>query len=177
MDNGMEEAGNIMPAAVQESKAAYDIIKERFGSAVSEFDANPTMPFFEVVDTSKWVDIALFMRDDSRLKFNYMACLSGVDYPEQNQLGIVCNLESIGHHTHRIAVKVKCQRDGGSIPSVSCVWHTANWHEREAYDMYGMTFEGHPDHRRILCPEDWTGYPLRKDYQVQETYHGIKVPY
>ncbi|NTU93593.1 MAG: NADH-quinone oxidoreductase subunit C [Chlorobiaceae bacterium] len=173
----MEEAGNIMSAAVQESKAAYDSIQARFGSAVSEFDANPTMPFFEVSDLSKWVDIALFMRDDPRLKFNYLACLSGMDYPEQNQLGIVCNLESIGHHPHRIAVKVKCPRDGGAIPSVSCVWHTANWHEREAYDMYGMTFDGHPDHRRILCPEDWTGFPLRKDYQVQDTYHGIKVPY
>lgn len=166
-----------MSAAVQQSKAAYDIIRERFGDAVSEFDANPTMPFFEVVDSSKWVDIALFMRDDSRLKFNYMACLSGVDYLEQGQLGIVCNLESIGHFPHRIAVKVKCPRDNGSIPSVACVWHTANWHEREAYDMYGMLFDGHPDLRRILCPEDWTGFPLRKDYQVQETYHGIKVPY
>ncbi len=177
MDKGMEEAGNIMSAMVQESKAAYDIIRERFGEAVSEFDANATMPFFEVIDTAKWVDIALFMRDNARLKFNYMACLSGVDYLEEGKLGIVCNFESIGQFTHRIAVKVKCQREGGSIPSVSCVWHTANWHEREAYDMYGMVFDGHPDLRRILCPEDWTGFPLRKDYQVQETYHGIKVPY
>jgi NADH-quinone oxidoreductase subunit C len=177
MDKGMEEAANLMSAMVQESKAAYDIIRERFGDAVSEFDANPTMPFFEVLDLGKWVDIALFMRDNARLKFNYMACLSGVDYLEEGKLGIVCNLESIGGFTHRIAVKVKCQREGGSIPSVSCVWHTANWHEREAYDMYGMVFDGHPDHRRILCPEDWTGFPLRKDYQVQETYHGIKVPY
>jgi len=173
----MEEAGNLMSPAVRESKAAWDIIRERFGDAVSEFDANPTMPFFEVLDVDKWVDIALFMRDNSRMKFNYMACLSGVDYPDEGKLGIVCNLESIGHFTHRIAVKVKCKRDGGSVPSVSCVWHTANWHEREAYDMYGMVFEGHPDLRRILCPEDWTGFPLRKDYQVQETYHGIKVPY
>ncbi len=166
-----------MSAAVQQSLAAYTLIRERFGDAVSEFDANPTMPFFEVLDVSKWVEIALFMRDDPRLQFNCMACLSGVDYIEQNQLGIVCNLESVGQYPHRIAVKVKCPRDGGVIPSVACVWHTANWHEREAYDMYGMTFEGHPDLRRILCPEDWTGYPLRKDYQVQETYHGIKVPY
>ncbi|NTU58835.1 MAG: NADH-quinone oxidoreductase subunit C [Chlorobiaceae bacterium] len=173
----MEEAGNLMSAMVQESKAAYDIIRERFGEAVSEFDANPTMPFFEVIDNARWGDIALFMRDNPRLKFNYMACLSGVDYLAEGKLGIVCNFESIGNFTHRIAVKVKCQRDGGSIPSVSCVWHTANWHEREAYDMYGMVFDGHPDLRRILCPEDWTGFPLRKDYQVQETYHGIKVPY
>ena len=173
----MEEAANQMSPAVQQSKAAYDNIKERFGDAISEFDANPTMPFFEVLDATRWVDIALYMRDNSLLRFNYMACLSGVDYPEEGKVGIVCNFESIGHYTHKIAVKVKCPRDGGSISSVSCVWHTANWHEREAYDMYGMVFEGHPDLRRILCPEDWTGYPLRKDYQVQETYHGIKVPY
>jgi NADH-quinone oxidoreductase subunit C len=173
----MEEAGKIMSAAVQQSQAAYAVIRERFGDAVSDFDANETMPFFEVADTALWTEIALFMRDHPRLKFNYMACLSGVDYPEQDKLGIVCNLENIGPLSHRIAVKVKCDRDGGSIPSVSCVWHTANWHEREAYDMYGMAFSGHPDLKRILCPEDWTGYPLRKDYQVQETYHGIKVPY
>jgi NADH-quinone oxidoreductase subunit C len=177
MDKGMEEAGNQMSPAVQQSKTAYDIIRERFGDAISEFDANPTMPFFEVLDIARWVDIAFYMRDNSLLRFNAMACLSGVDYPAEEKLGIVCNFESIGHKTHKIAVKVKCRRDGGSIPSVSCVWHTANWHEREAYDMYGMVFEGHPDLRRILCPEDWTGFPLRKDYQVQETYHGIKVPY
>jgi NADH-quinone oxidoreductase subunit C len=177
MDNGMEEAGKVMPAALQQSRAAYDVIKERFGDAVSAFDANETMPFFEVADAGKWVEIALFMRDDPRLKFNYMACLSGMDYPEQNMLGIVCNLESLGVLGHMVAVKVRCSRDGGSIPSVACVWHTANWHEREAYDMFGMVFTGHPDLRRILCPEDWTGFPLRKDYQVQETYHGIKVPY
>jgi len=173
----MEEAANQMSPAVQQSKTAYDNVKERFGDAISEFDANPTMPFFEVLDASRWVDIALYMRDNSLLQFNYMACLSGVDYPDEGKVGIVCNLETIGKYTHKIAVKVKCSRDAGSIPSVSCVWHTANWHEREAYDMYGMVFEGHPDLRRILCPEDWTGFPLRKDYQVQETYHGIKVPY
>jgi NADH-quinone oxidoreductase subunit C len=173
----MEEAANQMSPAVQQSKTAYDNVKERFGNAVSEFDANPTMPFFEVLDTQRWVDIAFYMRDNSLLRFNYMACLSGVDYPDEGKVGIVCNFESIGHKTHKIAVKVKCQRDNASIPSVACVWHTANWHEREAFDMYGIVFEGHPDMRRILCPEDWTGFPLRKDYQVQETYHGIKVPY
>ncbi len=175
----MEESqGNIGQSAVVEaSRAAYAIIREKFADAVSEFDANPTMPFFEILDTSRWPEIALFMRDNTSLRFTYMACLSGMDYPEDAKLGIVCNLESLGEHGHRIAVKVKCDRDGGAIPSVANVWKTADWHEREAFDMYGMLFTGHPDLRRILCPEDWEGYPLRKDYEVQENYHGIKVPY
>jgi NADH-quinone oxidoreductase subunit C len=64
-----------------------------------------------------------------------------------------------------------------AVPSLCNVWKTANWHEREAFDLYGITFTGHPDLRRILLPTDWQGYPLRKDYKEQETYHGIKVAY
>jgi NADH-quinone oxidoreductase subunit C len=174
----MEEAADKkLSVAVEQARNAYALIKERFGDAVSDFDANETMPFFEVLDTDLWPDIAYFMRETPRLKFNYMACLSGVDYLEEGKLGIVCNLENVGPLSHRIAVKLKCDRNGGTLPSVACVWLTSDWHEREAYDMYGIVFTGHPDMRRILCPDDWTGYPLRKDYQVQETYHGIKVPY
>ena len=171
------EEGKVISQSLQESAAAYSIIHEKFGSAISALDANETMPFFEGIDTSQWTEIALFMRDHPKLKFNYMACLTGVDYPTEEKLGIICNFESLALFNHKLAVKVKCARDGGSIPSVACVWHTANWHEREAYDMFGMTFTGHPELRRILCPDDWEGYPLRKDYKVQDQYHGIKVPY
>ena len=164
------------PDEVIAAKAAWQVIREKFGDTVSELDENPTMPFFEVRQVDLWRDIALFMRDNAGLRFNYMACLSGVDYPEEGKLGIVCNLESLGEIGHKIAVKIKCDRNGGTIPSVAKVWKTAEWHEREAFDMYGMIFGTHPDLRRILCPEDWEGYPLRKDYEVQETYHGIKVP-
>lgn len=174
----MEEAqeNTSQSPEVIEAKAVWGVLKEKFGDAVSELDENPFMPFFEVLQPEHWLNIALFMRDNPELRFNYMACLSGVDYPEEGKLGIVCNLESLGELGHKIAVKVRCKRDGGVIPSVSRVWKTAEWHEREAFDMYGMSFSGHPDLRRILCPEDWEGYPLRKDYKVQETYHGIKVP-
>jgi len=171
------EEGKELSPSLQQSASAYAVIREQFADAISDFDANETMPFFEVIETEKWPDIALFMRDHPKLKFNYLACLSGVDYPAEEKLGIVCNVESLGAFGHRIAVKVKCPRDGGSIPTAAYVWHTANWHEREAYDMFGMQFAGHPDPRRILCPEDWEGFPLRKDYKVQESYHGIKVPY
>ena len=171
------EEGKVISQSLQESAAAYSIIHEKFGSAISALDANETMPFFEVIDTSQWTESALFMRDHPKLKFNYMACLTGVDYPAEEKLGIICNFESLALFNHKLAVKVKCARDGGSIPSVACVWHTANWHEREAYDMFGMLFTGHPELKRILCPDDWVGYPLRKDYKVQDQYHGIKVPY
>jgi NADH-quinone oxidoreductase subunit C len=171
------EEGKVFSQSVQQSAAAYAIIHEKFGDAVSAFDANETMPFFEVLDAELWADIALFMRDHAKLKFNYMACLSGVDYQAEEKVGIVCNLESLGLFNHKLAVKVKCPRNGGSIPTAAYVWHTANWHEREAYDMFGMIFTGHPELKRILCPDDWEGFPLLKDYKVQESYHGIKVPY
>ncbi|MEI6638519.1 MAG: NADH-quinone oxidoreductase subunit C [Chlorobium sp.] len=171
------EEGKEVSRSVQESAAAYKIIQERFGTAVSALDANETMPFFEVLESGSWFEIALYMRDHAKLKFNYMACMSGVDYPAEGKVGIICNFQSLALLNHKLAVKVKCDRDGGCIPSVSRVWHTANWHEREAYDLFGMMFTGHPELKRILCPDDWEGYPLRKDYKVQERYHGIKVPY
>ncbi|MFZ4801223.1 MAG: NADH-quinone oxidoreductase subunit C [Chlorobium sp.] len=171
------EEGKAVSQSVQESAAAYRVIQEQFGAAVSAFDANETMPFFEVVATGRWVEIALFMRDHAKLKFNSMACLTGADYPAENKVGIICNFESLALLGHKVAVKLKCDRTGGSLPSLSCLWHTANWHEREAFDLFGMTFTGHPEMRRILCPDDWEGHPLLKDYKVQQSYHGIKVPY
>ena len=68
-------------------------------------------------------------------------------------------------------------RQDGVVPTVCDIWRTAEWHEREAFDLFGMRFDRHPDHRRILLPDDWEGYPLLKDYQVQEFYQGIPVPY
>lgn len=79
-----------------------------------------------------------------------------------------------------VVLKVQIERDldaEGLVDSVSGVWKTANWHEREVYDFFGVKFNNHPDLRRILLPADWQGYPMRKDYEEQEAYHGIKVKY
>jgi NADH-quinone oxidoreductase subunit C len=75
--------------------------------------------------------------------------------------------------TAEFAVRVETDRKAPSIPSVSSVWPAADWHEREAYDLMGIDFAGHPDQRRILCPDDWEGHPLRKDYDFPLEYHGI----
>src|SRR4029079_19158049 len=76
-------------------------------------------------------------------------------------------------HRHMIAIKVFTPRDNPSVPSVADLWPAADWHEREAYDMFGIDFPGHSDLRRILCADDWEGFPLRKDYQFPREYHGI----
>ncbi|MFA6542090.1 MAG: NADH-quinone oxidoreductase subunit C, partial [Bacteroidota bacterium] len=92
------------------------------------------------------------------------------------KLGVTYHLYSMVHR-HKFVLKVEVPTDAPNIPSVESVWKTANWHEREAFDMYGIQFSGHPDLRRILLPDDWEGYPLRKDYEVPEFYNGMRVPY
>ena len=136
-------------------------------------------------------EVARYLRDDPALRMNFLHCVTGIDYfepdakkaaklPWQPHLEVLYHLSSTIHR-HRLLVKVILPRwkDGAvgqipQVPTVSGVWSTANWHEREVYDLMGVEFLGHPDLRRILCPEDWVGHPLRKDYQMPLEYHGIR---
>ena len=117
-------------------------------------------------------DVCQYMLTASDLDFESLMCLSGVDY--EDHMTVVYNLGSYAKK-HKITLKVEVGREEPKVPTVEAVWRVANWHEREAYDMYGIVFEGHSDLRRILCPDDWEGWPLRKDYKVQEYYRGMKV--
>jgi NADH-quinone oxidoreductase subunit C len=109
--------------------------------------------------------------------FDSLSCLTAIDLgPEQNQIEVIYTLYSIPKHV-TVHLKVVTERDQAVIPSVSSIWKTADWHEREAYDLVGVQFLNHPNLTRILLPADWEGHPLRKDYVEQERYHGIQVKY
>lgn len=148
-------------------------IKSKFPEAVLDAKVDGVLEPFAKIKTEMIKEVCLFMRDD--LNFDYLMCLSGMDYGKGN-LGVVYNLSSI-KFKHKFTLKVEVTVDNPNVPSVESIWKTANWHEREAYDMFGIVFTDHPDLRRMLLPDDWEGHPLRKDYQVQEFYHGMKVPY
>lgn len=149
------------------------LLKEQFSEGILSSDLESFDPWIEV-DVRYWLEIAKFFIQDQRLSFDSLMCLSGVDYTDQ--LGCVYHLHSM-RHNHRITIKIFMSYDKPEIPSVSSLWKTADWHEREAYDLFGIVFLNHPDLRRILLPDDWEGYPLRKNYQTPVLYQDIKIRY
>jgi len=126
-------------------------------------------------------DVCLELRDNPKTYFDFLSCLSGVDYGVfANRFGVVYHLASIPYQTQlTLKVSKESNRDLDELPSfptVSHVYRAADWHEREAFEMIGIYFEGHPDLRKLLLPDDWDGYPLRKDYTtVDKYYKGIKI--
>lgn len=119
------------------------------------------------IKRDKIIDICRYLYEDPDIRMDFLSDLCGVDYPERkSRFEIVYNLCSL-KHGHRIRIKALIPADNPSIDSVVSIWSGANWHEREACDMFGIVFNGHPDLRRILMPEEWNGFPLRKNYPLQ----------
>jgi NADH-quinone oxidoreductase subunit C len=124
--------------------------------------------------------VCLELRDNANTYFDFLSSLTGVDYGlEAGRFGVVYHLASIPYQT-QLTLKVSKENsrdlnDLPAFPSITAIYRTADWHEREAYDLVGIFFEGHPDLRRILLPDDWEGFPLRKDYKTAEFYKGIKI--
>ncbi len=116
-------------------------------------------------------DVCGYLRDEPQLKMDHLADLTAVDfstYPGDTgpRFEVVYNLISTVYR-HRIRLKVRVPEEDPRIDTVSSIWQTAHWHERETYDLMGIKFDGHPDLRRILMPEDWEGHPLRKEYPLK----------
>jgi len=139
-------------------------VKEKFANSileVAEFRGELAI----VLRKEDIVPMCQFLRDDPELSYNFLSDLCGVDRPEREpRFDVVYNLYSI-EKNHRVRLKVQVD-EGESVPSVTSVWSGANWFEREVFDMFGIRFDGHPDLRRILMPEDWEGHPLRKDFPL-----------
>lgn len=136
--------------------------RARFGDAVREAWEDRKQAIL-VVERARLGEIAKFTRDEE--KFDFLSDLTAVDWPKrEKRFDVVLNLYSFAHNA-RLRLKVHAA-EGESVPSVSGIWSTANWLEREAYDMFGIRFEGHPNLTRILLPEEWQGHPLRKDYDI-----------
>jgi NADH-quinone oxidoreductase subunit C len=161
-------------------------IQTQFGAdSVAAHDFTVLQPWISI-RPAHLAAVCTFLRDEPALYMDYLECLSGVDEgPAANRIGVVYHMMSITRG-HRIVLKCFVERipaPGDTphglpiIPSVAHIWHTANWHEREAYDLLGIWFEGHPDLRRIFMPADWEGHPLRKDYVNPEYYHDIQTAY
>jgi NADH-quinone oxidoreductase subunit C len=147
------------------------LLQGRFGAGITGSFAEDLHPRVHTT-AEHWLGMARYLHDDRALRFDWLANLSGVDYAADEKLAVVYDLYSF-ELKHTFAVKVFCDRANPRIPSVAGIWPAADWHEREAYDMLGIAFEGHPDLRRILLADDWEGFPLRKDYQFPKEYHGI----
>jgi NADH-quinone oxidoreductase subunit C len=148
-------------------------LRDRFGDRVGDLDEGGRDPFLTVrADAIR--DVCRYLKDDHALAFDALSNLSGVDYPTRDVIQVVYHLYSY-RHRHAVTLKVDADRGAPVVQSVSGVWRTANWLEREAFDLLGVEFEGHPDLRRLLMPEDWPGHPLRKDFVEPEEYHGIRT--
>lgn len=136
-------------------------------------------PIMLQVEAGQLLKVSQVLHRHEELYFDFLQCISGVDNGvEKGTMEVIYHLHSIPFN-YFLALQVIVPRPEGnqlaSVPSVASIWRTADWLERETYDLMGIQFTEHPDLRRILLPADWKGYPLRKDYQVQEYYHGVKV--
>ncbi len=152
-----------------EPLSIYQALSSRFKERILEI-SDKTIDPFAVIEPTALLDVCTFLRDDPELAMDCLSNQTGVDY--KDRIEVVYHLFSYKHR-HSCILKVKLPRDNPVVATVEGLWRSANWMEREIFDLLGVTFQGHSDLRRILMPEDWEGYPLRKDFVEPREYHGI----
>ncbi|MCK5087917.1 MAG: NADH-quinone oxidoreductase subunit C [Melioribacteraceae bacterium] len=168
----------------------FELLKSEFSDSIINIDLElPIEPIISI-DPLKIHEVSKYLRDTEGLEFDSLMNLSGVDdandekvTEEDGSESIKIGTLSVYYHLdstkikHKVTLKVSTHKDNPEVESVDPIWKAADWHEREAYDMFGIKFLNHHDLRRILMPYDWEGYPLRKDYENPEFYQGMKIPY
>jgi len=156
------------------------LLTEKLGAEVIIGEETGGMQPALLINPDQIADVCLELRNNPGTYFDFLSSVTGVDYGvEAGRFGVVYHLASIPFQT-QLTLKVSKENsrdlnDLPEFPSITSVYRTADWHEREAYDLIGIYFEGHPDLRRILLPDDWEGFPLRKDYKNAEFYKGIRI--
>ena len=169
MAKNQDKARELSPTRETGQKIHADLA-ELFGDTVRLEDA--VDPYTVIEDGTQFLMVMGHLKNDPNLSFDFLRSVAGVDYPEEGKIASVYHLWSYTHkHAH--VVKFLCDREAPEVPSVEKLWPTANWFERESYDLLGIIYLGHSDLRRIMLPDDWEGHPLRKDYVEQADYHGI----
>lgn len=184
-----------------EQKAIYELLAAHLGDGALGFNEDPLESWADLAP-AKIAEACLFLRDDERLDFNQLMCLSGLDwdgydengkgksvailgYTEEGkaetsdrtaegELGVAYHLFS-HRHGHKFTLRLRVPREAAAVPTISHVWSTAGWHEREAWDLMGVRFTGHPDLRRMLLEESWVGHPLRKDYVMPDQWDDVPL--
>jgi NADH-quinone oxidoreductase subunit C len=157
-----------MPAAMA------DGLRDRFSDVLVARDEVTI-----IVDRDELHSTLTTLRDDPDLSFDFLSCVTAADWPHNDpRFWVVYELRSMAAK-HRLRLKVGVPETDARVPSVTALFPTANWQEREVFDFYGIAFDGHPDLTRILLPDDWEGFPLRKDEElggVNTRYHGAFIP-
>jgi NADH-quinone oxidoreductase subunit C len=150
-----------------DAASLFAVLQERVPAARLEHTPSLDLHTTFIASRDEWPALARVLSQDPDLGFTFLAELTAVDYwPRDPRFELVYILVSIAHRA-RLRVKVRLPSDDVRVGTVTGVWPAANWLEREVWDLFGIVFDGHPDPRRLLMPEDWEGYPLRKDYPVQ----------
>ncbi len=154
-----------------EALQIYARAKERFADRIPEIADRKHDPWM-VADPKAIVEVCAFLKDDPEIAMDCLSNESGVDY--KDRIEVVYHLFSY-RNRHTAVLKVKLPRENPSVATLEGLWKSANWMEREIFDLVGVNFEGHSDLRRLLMPEDWLGHPLRKDFVEPLEYHGIST--
>lgn len=184
-----------------EQKAIYDLLAEKLGADALGFNEDGVDAYADIA-VGRIAEACIFLRDEAALDFNQLMCLSAIDWDGLDEAGKGKSVEILGYlpngtaetsdrigegdfgvaynfyshgHDHKFTIRVRVPRAEAVVPTIAHVWPTANWHEREAWDLMGIRFDGHPDLRRILLEEHWVGHPLRKDYVMPSTWDNVPL--
>jgi len=165
-DEAQTTAPAASPPAVSPIKSELDRIRAAHAGAITDVEEQPSRGMFWIaVRPQSIVSVARLLRDDPALDYKMLTDLTCVDRPEtEKRFNVTYNFYSLSRN-RRLFLRVRAA-EGEPVPSLAGVFASADWAEREVYDLFGVVFEGHPDLRRIELPDDWDGHPLRKDYPI-----------